>query len=178
MPDRYGETDDDPIVDLDAPAAEFDAGRRARESAATRQRAQEQRGRLAESRAVHAPMSRAQSEDARAHRIAVAEQAERRRARLRIADCGLCDDEGYTPGLMICDHIDHTPAYASGMAHLREVMGWDSTDERNTTGVGASGPAGPRTTPATPLSPGGAARGACGPRRGGSESGPTTGPRS
>lgn len=153
MPDRYGEPDDDPIVDLDAPVADFDSRRRARESAAARQRAEEQRGRLAESRAVHAPMTRAQSEDARAHRIAVTEQVERRRSRLRIADCDLCDDDGYTPGLVICDHRDHRPAAARGMAHLRDVMGWDSTDERSTTGVGASGHAAPRTTPATSLSP-------------------------
>ena len=153
MPDRYGEPDDDPIVDLDAPVADFDSRRRARESAAARQRADQQRSRIAESRAVHAPMTRAQSEDARAHRLAVAEQAERRRNRLRVADCTLCDDDGYTPGLVICDHRDHRPAAARGMAHLRDVMGWDSTDERNTTGVGASGHATPRTTPVTPLSP-------------------------
>lgn len=166
MPDRYGETDDDPIVDLDAPVADFDSRRRARESAKTRERARQQRSRLAESRTVHAPMTRAQSEDARAHRLAVAEQAERRRNRLRVADCDLCDDDGYTPNLTICDHIDHKPAAERGMAHLRDVMGWDSTDERNTTGVGASGHAAPRTTPVTPLSPAESGRSVYGARSG------------
>ncbi len=123
MPDRYGETDDDPIVDLDAPpVADFDSRRRARESAAARQRADQQRSRIAESRAVHAPMSRAQSEDARAHRLAVAEQAERRRNRLRVADCSLCDDDGYTPGLAICDHREHYESTAHGRGLVREEL--------------------------------------------------------
>ncbi len=72
--------------------------------------------------------------------------------------------------------IDHKPAAARGMAALRDVMGWDSTDERNTTGGRPSGHAGPRTTPATPLSPGGAPRGVYGARSGNptSESHPTS----
>lgn len=64
--------------------------------------------------------------------------------------------------------IDHKPAAARGMAHLRDVMGWDSTDERNTTGVGASGHAAPRTTPVTPLSPGESGRSVYGARSGAS----------
>lgn len=183
MPDRYGERDDDPIVDLDAPAAsvaDFDSRRRARESAAARQRAEEQRGRLAESRAVHAPMSRAQAEDARAHRIAVAEQAERRRNRLRITDCDLCDDDGYVPGTGIrCDHRDHRPAYARGMAAVRKAMGWDqdSTSRHTASPLMAQGPAKPRTTLDPSTSPGGGPRGVYGSSSGESESEPAAGHR-
>ncbi len=41
-----------------------------------------------------------------------------------IAECQLCDDDGYRrPELTtICDHIDHRPAYRAGMAAVRAVL--------------------------------------------------------
>lgn len=41
-----------------------------------------------------------------------------------VADCGLCDDDGYRGGT-VCDHIDHAGAARRGMALVRQVMGWD-----------------------------------------------------
>lgn len=49
---------------------------------------------------------------------------QRHEAALEIANCGLCDTDGYTPALRICDHRDHAPAAARGMALIREQMGW------------------------------------------------------
>lgn len=117
MPDRYGEP-----TDLDAePVVDFDSRRRARETAATVERARLQRERLAETRAVHAPLSREQANAARAHRQGTTTAAEHRRNTLRIANCGLCNDDGYR-GATICDHIDHRPAYARGMAKVRAAL--------------------------------------------------------
>lgn len=116
MPDRYGE--DDSI-------AGFDSRRRAREAEAVVERAKQQRERLAETRGVHAPLTREQSEAARMHRQNVTSQAESRRNELWIANCRLCDADGYTPNRIVCDHIDHRPVAARGMAKLRAVMGWD-----------------------------------------------------
>lgn len=118
MPDRYG-------ADDGAPVADFDSRRRAREAQRAIDRAAQQRQRLAESRTVHAPLSRDQSAAARNHQRAVTSRAEKRRNEIRIANCRLCDPDGYTPGRMICDHVDHRPAAAKGMAELRRVMGWD-----------------------------------------------------
>ncbi|MFV8049922.1 hypothetical protein [Mycobacterium sp. 48b] len=116
MPDRYGESDD-PVVD-------FDSRRRARETAAATERARQQRERLTGSRTVHAPLSCDQSNAARAHRNAVTDRAEKRRNEIRIANCSLCDSEGYTPSFTVCDHIDHRPAAVRGMAAVRAAMGW------------------------------------------------------
>ena len=41
-----------------------------------------------------------------------------------IARCHLCDTDGYR-GTSVCDHIDHRPAAARGMAKVRAAMGWD-----------------------------------------------------
>jgi len=129
MPDRYGDDDREP-VDLDAPAvpapvADFDSRRRAREAAAAVERARQQRERLAQTRSVHAPLSAAQSAEARGFQRAVTDRADARRRAARIANCGLCDDEGYR-GATPCDHIDHRPAYERGMTAVREAMGWDT----------------------------------------------------
>jgi len=40
-----------------------------------------------------------------------------------VADCDLCDDDGYR-GNRTCDHIDHTQAALRGMAMIRAAMGW------------------------------------------------------
>jgi hypothetical protein len=40
----------------------------------------------------------------------------------QIAACQLCDDDGYTPAGAVCDHIDHRPAAARGMALVREAL--------------------------------------------------------
>ena len=114
MPDRYGE--DDPVVD-------FDSRRQARDTAAAVEAARWQRERLAQSRAVHAPLTPDQSAAARQHRNTVTTQAEAARNAMRIVNCPLCDDNGYR-GSTVCDHIDHTPAAKRGMARIREVMGW------------------------------------------------------
>ena len=118
MPDRFGETDE--------PVADFDSRRRAHEAEAARERAAQQRARLAETRAVHAPLSSEQSNAARTYQRQVTTSAEKRRNQFRIANCQLCDDDGYTPGLVICDHVDHRPAAARGMQRIREAMGWNS----------------------------------------------------
>lgn len=114
MPDRYGESDE-PVVD-------FDSRRQARETAAATERARQQCERLNESRAVHAPLSREQSDAARTHRHNVTDRADAHRNALRIVNCELCDDDGYNAAGRICDHIDHRPAYARGMAKVRAVL--------------------------------------------------------
>lgn len=48
----------------------------------------------------------------------------RRRAQAAIDACDLCDHDGQRNGFP-CDHIDHRPAAARGMAKIREAMGWD-----------------------------------------------------
>lgn len=126
MPDRYGEPDDDePIVNLDGPVVDFDSRRRARDSEAAVERARQQRQRLAETREVHAPLSSGQAQEARQYQRTVTSRADSRRRELRIANCRLCDDGGYTPNNIVCDHKDHRPAAARGMAAVREAMGWD-----------------------------------------------------
>lgn len=118
-PDRYG--DETPAV------VDFDSRRRVREAETAIKRAREQRERLAETRTVHAPMSSEQAEAGRSHRRAVTDRAESQRNKLRIANCQLCDDDGYTPGHVVCDHRDHRPAAQRGMAAIRAAMGWPTT---------------------------------------------------
>lgn len=115
MPDRYG--DPEPVVD-------FEPRRSARDAIAKAAEADEQRKRLAESRTVHAPLDSHQADAARTHRHAVTERAEAHRNAIRIANCGLCDDDGYNAARVVCDHVDHRPAYERGMAAVREAMGW------------------------------------------------------
>lgn len=119
MPDRHSDNDPAPVTD-------FDSRRRARETQKATDRAAQQRARLAESRTVHAPLSRDQSAATRNQQRAVTTRAEKRRNEIRIANCRLCDADGYTPGRVICDHVDHRPAAVRGMAELRRVMGWDN----------------------------------------------------
>ena len=116
MPDRYGETD--PVVD-------FDSRRQARETAAAAEAARQRRQSLAESRAVHAPLSRDQSDAARRHRNDVTTHAEAAREAMRIVNCGMCDDDGYR-GLVLCDHVDRILTATNGMARVRAAMGWDT----------------------------------------------------
>ncbi len=40
-----------------------------------------------------------------------------------IADCHLCDHDGYR-GSTVCDHEDHQAAARRGMDMIREAMGW------------------------------------------------------
>jgi hypothetical protein len=46
-----------------------------------------------------------------------------------IVNCGLCDTDGYTPAGQVCDHIDHRPAAARGMALIREALTKPKTGE-------------------------------------------------
>lgn len=50
--------------------------------------------------------------------------AYRQRAQAAIDACELCDHDGTRNGFA-CDHIDHRPAAARGMAAIREAMGWN-----------------------------------------------------
>ncbi|MDV7194783.1 hypothetical protein [Mycolicibacterium fortuitum] len=118
-PDRYG--DETPAV------VDFDSRRRVREAEVAIKRAREQRERLAETRTVHAPMSSEQADAGRRHRRAVTDRAEGRRNKLRINNCQLCDEDGYTPRHVVCDHRDHRPAAKRGMAAVRAAMGWPGT---------------------------------------------------
>lgn len=38
-----------------------------------------------------------------------------------VADCGLCDDDGYR-GALVCDHIDRTETNRAGIAKVREAL--------------------------------------------------------
>lgn len=40
---------------------------------------------------------------------------------LAVANCGLCDDDGYR-GMRVCDHVDHAPAAERGMAAVRAAL--------------------------------------------------------
>lgn len=120
MPDRFGDPhaghDDEPL-----PVVDFDSRRRARENAAAAERANQQRARMAETRTVHAPLNRDQSQAARAHRQDTAARAETHRNALRIANCTLCDDDGYR-GAIVCDHVDRSDIIARGMAKVRAAL--------------------------------------------------------
>ena len=50
--------------------------------------------------------------------------AYRQHAQAAIDACALCDHEGTRNGFA-CDHIDHRPAAARGMAKIRAAMGWN-----------------------------------------------------
>jgi len=113
MPDRYG--DEDQVGD-------FDSRRRARESAEAVERARQQRERLGETRTAHAGLTSQQADAVRAHRHTVTTQAEKRRNQIRIANCQLCDTDGYTPNGVVCDHIDHTETNQRGLAKCRAVL--------------------------------------------------------
>lgn len=115
MPDRYGEPNEQPVVD-------FDSRRKARENAAAAEAALQQRQRLNETRAVHAPLTGTQSAAARNHRNTVTSQADAHRNKLRIANCTLCNNEGYTATLLVCDHIDHAAATEHGRALVRDEL--------------------------------------------------------
>lgn len=39
-----------------------------------------------------------------------------------IRSCTLCDENGYRMGSTVCDHIDHRPIYARGMAAVNAVL--------------------------------------------------------
>lgn len=112
MPDRYG--DQDQVVD-------FDSHRRAREAEAIRERARQQRERLGETRTAHAGLTAQQADAVRAHRQTVTTQAEKRRKEFRIANCGLCDDDGYR-GPVVCDHVDRAETTQRGLAKCHEVL--------------------------------------------------------
>lgn len=43
-----------------------------------------------------------------------------------IADCQLCDPDGYR-GTQVCDHQDHTESARRGMDEIRAQMGWPAT---------------------------------------------------
>lgn len=146
MPDRYGD-DDEPVVD-------FDSRRQARLTANAIEAAQEQRRRLAESRAVHQPMSAEQARAARDYQRQVVDNAEAARRAIRIANCPLCDDTGYVQGTAtVCDHKDHRPARDRGIALVKQTMGWDDpTDPRNVTDLDAPGPATGQTPGVEPSS--------------------------
>lgn len=45
-----------------------------------------------------------------------------------IEACTLCDADGYR-GVTVCDHTDHAPINARGMANLRRTMGWPEPAE-------------------------------------------------
>lgn len=113
MHDRYGE-EGEPVVD-------FDSRRQARANAEAVARAAQQRTRLTETRTVHAPLTNDQAAAARRHQRTVTTQAEQRRNAFRIANCTLCNDEGYR-GNQVCDHIDHTETNQRGLAKCREVL--------------------------------------------------------
>ena len=42
-----------------------------------------------------------------------------------IANCDLCDDNGYR-GSTVCDHYNHQAAAQRGMDMIRQAMGWES----------------------------------------------------
>lgn len=39
-----------------------------------------------------------------------------------IAACLLCDTDGYTPAMQVCDHIDHAASAARGMSEIRSIL--------------------------------------------------------
>jgi hypothetical protein len=50
-------------------------------------------------------------------------QADRILQGAAIAQCTLCDTDGYR-GTTVCDHTDHTQAAHRGMNLIRQTMGW------------------------------------------------------
>jgi hypothetical protein len=104
-----------------APVADFDSRRQARETATAAERARQQRARIAESRAVHAPLSPDQAAATRAHRQNTEARADAHRNALRIANCRLCDTDGYF-GTVICDHVDRSGVLERGRAKVRAAL--------------------------------------------------------
>lgn len=138
MPDRYGDRDDDDDVIIDQTIVDFESRRLDRESIAAQQRQAERSKRLAETRSTHASLGTDQAAAIKRHRQQVTTTADERRRVQWIANCTLCDDDGYRPGsATLCDHIDRSASHARGMALVRATMGWDD-------------PAGPPPEP-TPL---------------------------
>lgn len=43
-----------------------------------------------------------------------------------IAACTICDEDGYRPTRVVCDHIDHAPAARAGMAAVRAALAKDA----------------------------------------------------
>ena len=43
-------------------------------------------------------------------------------APIAIAACAMCDDDGYRPSGVVCDHEDHAAAAARGMAAVRDAL--------------------------------------------------------
>ena len=46
--------------------------------------------------------------------------AEQRRR--NIQDCSLCDDDGYTPALLVCCHVDYRPAAVRGRQLINQTL--------------------------------------------------------
>lgn len=116
MPDRYGDPNPhrDPVVD-------FDSRRQARDTAAKAEAERQERQRLADSRAVHAPLNSDQAAALRQHRNHVTDEAEARRNAIRRANCRMCNDDGYR-GAIVCDHTDRTEIAKRGSARCREAL--------------------------------------------------------
>ncbi|TPW93675.1 hypothetical protein [Mycolicibacterium fortuitum] len=119
----------DRCADEPPAVVDFDSRRRVREAQTAIQRARERRERIAETRTVHAPMSGDQADAIRTHRRTVTDRAEGMRNKIRINNCQLCDEDGYAPRHVVCDHRDHRPAAQRGMAAIRAAMGWPSTQQ-------------------------------------------------
>lgn len=109
MIDRYGERDDadEHILIEDA----VDLVRRSR----------------AHLTAVPSGMTKREArEELRRQRISAQTAAAAARA-AGTAACNLCNDDGYTATLMVCDHIDRTDTYRHGSSLVRAMMGWTRT---------------------------------------------------
>lgn len=39
-----------------------------------------------------------------------------------IANCGMCDGDGYRPNLTVCDHVDRGETTRAGMAAVRAAL--------------------------------------------------------
>lgn len=46
--------------------------------------------------------------------------AEQRRQAIQA--CTLCDQDGYTPGLRVCDHVDYRPAAVRGRQLITQTL--------------------------------------------------------
>lgn len=59
-----------------------------------------------------------------AARAAIAAETDTRATLGAITDCGLCDDDGYTASLQVCNHLEHsTPeGRAAAMAIVRAAL--------------------------------------------------------
>lgn len=93
---------------------------------------------------------KARQEAARRARAAAEQDADdsAHLAKSAIANCGLCDDDGYR-GNRVCHHIDHAAAARRGMALVRRVMGWNN--HRPTTTENHRPAPTPPTTPRSPV---------------------------